>query len=402
MRPPSSNRAAATSAQFSSSYQVPLWRDPDKRNMFFQILVLAALLILAYIMVSNALAALERQNITSGFDFLSQEAAFGIGDTLISYTPENSFGRALLVGLANTLMVALLGNLLAVIWGTFVGIAQLSSNWMLARLAKGYVMMLRNTPLLLQLFFWYALMTEVLPPVRQAVTLMPYTYLSQRGLVFPFFEQGPALGVLFTVALLGVLASYFIYRWQQRRQERTGEVFPFFRVAAAVIIIPPLLLWWSGIISVGWSVPVLKGFNFQGGITIGPELAALLLGLVLYTGAFIAEIVRSGITAIHRGQWEAASSLGLNYGQTLRLVILPQALRVIIPPLTSQMLNLTKNSSLAVAIGYSDFVNVANTTMNQTGQAIECILLIVVVYLTFSLLTSLFMNWYNSRIQLVT
>lgn len=382
--------------------RIPFWRDSAKRNIAFQVLVLGTLLFMGYLMFSNLTSALEKQNIATGFSFLAQEAAFDISDTLIDYSAESSFGRALMVGLVNTLLVALLGNFLAIIWGTLIGLASLSKNWPLTKLAKIYVTMLRNVPLLLQLFFWYSIITETLPPVRKAIELIPYTFLSNRGLVMPILQRDPSHSWILFSLFLGFVAAFVLYCWQKKRQEEKGKIFPFFRTAIAIILLPPLLTWLIAGAPYGLNAPELAGFNFQGGVTIGPEFTALLLGLVLYTGAFIAEIVRSGIQAVNKGQWEAAASLGLTGGQMLSLVILPQALRVIIPPLTSQMLNLTKNSSLAVAIGYFDFVNVSNTTMNQTGQAIECIALIMAVYLTFSLLTSLFMNWYNHKTQLVT
>ena len=381
---------------------VPFWRDSKRLGFVFQILVLVALFCILQAMFSNATTALKKQSIASGLGFLEQESAFGISDSMIAYSPESTFGRALVVGLLNTLMVALLGNFLAVIWGTLVGISSLSKNWLLAKVSRGYVNLLRNIPLLLQLFFWYVLITETLPSVRQAIKLMPHTFLSQRGLALPIFHSDPSHPYIFVTGLLGLIASAALYSWQKKRREQTGKTFPFFRVASALTLLPVLLTWLMAGAPRELNAPALSGFNFEGGLTLGPEFAALLLGLVLYTGAFIAEIVRSGIQAVNKGQWEAAASLGLGAGQTLRLVVLPQALRVIIPPLTSQMLNLTKNSSLAVAIGYTDFVNVANTTMNQTGQTIECIALIMVVYLTFSLMTSLFMNWYNHATRLVS
>ena len=374
---------------------IPFWHDSQKRKFIFQLLVLGTLLLVGYFLFSNVTKAMEKQGMSFGFSFLSQEAAFAISESLISYSVESPLGRALLVGFINTLWVAILGNLLAITWGTFVGIAQLSSNWLLARSAKSYIHLMRNIPLLLQLFFWYTLITEILPSVRNAIQIMPHTFLSQRGLALPVAMNHPIHPYILTSLSLGLLIVFFLYRWQKIRQQKTGKIFPFFPLAITVIVSLPLLTWIAGGAPTELSVPALTGFDFSGGLVIGPEFSALLLGLVLYTGAFIAEIVRSGIQSIHKGQWEAAASLGLHSGQTLRLVVLPQALRVIIPPLTSQMLNLTKNSSLAVAIGFPDFVNVANTVMNQTGKSIECISLIMVVFLTLSLLTSLLMNWYN-------
>ena len=378
-----------------------LWRDVTKRKYTIQVLVLICIVVFLTLMINVASNSLQKQNIASGFGFLEQEAAFEIGETLTEYSAESTFGEALLAGLLNTLLVALLGNFLAVIWGTVVGITSLSHNLLLARLARIYVDTLRNIPLLLQLFFWYALITEFLPAIRNALNPVPNVYFSQRGLFFPIPEWGATHWWALLALFLGGIASVFLYRWQKLRQQRTGQLFPFYRLAAALLFMPPLLVWLIGGAPVELDVPVLQGFNFEGGLALTPEFSALLLGLVLYTGAFNAEIVRSGIESVKKGQKEAAVSLGLSRSQVLRLVMLPQAVRVIIPPLTSQMLNLTKNSSLAVAIGYPDLVNVANTSMNQTGQAIECIVVIVVVYLSFSLMTSAFMNWYNHMTRLV-
>ena len=379
---------------------IPFWRDSTVRSLVFQVVALCGLFLACYLLFTNTFAALAKQNVATGFDFLQQESAFGIGDTLVAYSAESSFGRALYVGLLNTLMVIVLGNLLAVSLGTAIGIARLSDNWLLAKLSKVYVDTLRNVPLLLQLFFWYALITEILPSVRNAITLVPNTFISQRGIALPFPESNPVYTLMAVLFALGVVASFLLHRFQKRRQQQTGKTFPMLRVAGFLMIGIPAIAWIIGGAPVALNVPKLTGFNFQGGFTLTPEFLALLLGLVLYTASFIAEIVRSGIQAVDIGQREAAMSLGLRPGLVLQLIILPQATRVIIPPLTSQLLNLTKNSSLAVAIGFPDFVNVANTTMNQTGQTLECIGLIMLLYLTFSLLTSLFMNWYNHSRQL--
>lgn len=378
-----------------------LWLDVTKRKYTIQLLVLICIVVFFCVLISIASESLQKQNIASGFGFLEQEAAFEIGETLTDYSSTSSFGEALLAGLLNTLLVALLGNFLAVIWGTLVGITSLSHNLLLARLARIYVDLLRNVPLLLQLFFWYALITEFFPAIRAALNPIPHVYFSQRGLFFPIPAWTATHYYALLALFLGAIATVCVYRWQKLRQQRTGKPFAFYRTAALLLAVPPLLVWLLGGAPTEFDVPVLQGFNFEGGLALTPEFSALLLGLVLYTGAFNAEIVRAGIESVKKGQKEAASSLGLSRAQVLRLVVLPQAVRVIIPPLTSQMLNLTKNSSLAVAIGYPDLVNVANTSMNQTGQAIECIVVIVVVYLSFSLMTSAFMNWYNHMTRLV-
>ena len=288
------------------------------------------------------------------------------------------------------------GIVLATILGTLIGIGRLSKNWLIAKITSIYVEVMRNVPLLLQLFFWYALITENMPGPRQAHNPLPGVFISNRGLKVPGLEgatrwTGCWSGWPWPSSLL------FLGHWGRKRQA-TGRVFPLGRAAIGLIVLGPLAGWLASGIA---DMPELKGFNFSGGLTLSPEFAALLAGLVIYTSAFIAEVVRSGIQAVNNGQWEAAGSLGLRRPLVLRLVVLPQALRVIIPPMTSQYLNLTKNSSLAVAIGYPDIVSVVNTTLNQTGQAIEGILIIMAAYLTVSLSISIFMNWYNKRIALV-
>jgi general L-amino acid transport system permease protein len=318
------------------------WFDQKKRHLIYQILVLIGILGTGFFFYSNTQTHLERQNIASGFGFLDLEAGFEISDTVIEYWSDDSYRKALWVGLLNTFKVAVLGNFLALVLGLLVGLSRLSSNWLLSRLSLSYVELIRNVPLLLQLFFWYAIFSEVFPPIKQAWEIAPHTFLSQRGLVIP------------------VISSWF-----------------------------PFIM----------DYPKLSGFNFSGGYNISPEFMTLMLGLVIYTSAFIAEIVRAGVLSVDKGQREAARSLGLSATQTMGLVVLPQAMRVIIPPLTSQVLNLVKNSSLAIGIGFPDFVAVANTTMNQTGQAIELVVLIMLVYLCFSISTSVLMNLYNKRLE---
>lgn len=376
------------------------WNDPKFRAIFYQVLVVGLVGLAVWYLVSNTLHNLSVRNIATGFGFLDRESGFAIGESAISYTPDDTYSRALTVGLLNTLRAAAIGIVLATILGTIIGIARLSSNWLVAKLASGYVEVMRNVPLLLQLFFWYALIAENLPGPRQALNPVSGVFLSNRGLKFPSLE-GDGLTWLAGGFVFAVLAILVLANWSSRRQERTGQVFPIWRVAIGLLIACPLLAWGVSGSQLALNMPALRGFNFEGGLTLTPEFAALLLGLVIYTAAFIAEVVRSGIQAVSRGQWEAAESLGLRRSLALRLVVLPQALRVIIPPMTSQYLNLTKNSSLAVAIGYPDLVSVVNTTMNQTGQAIEGIMLIMAAYLTVSLSISFFMNWYNARIALV-
>ena len=385
----------------SQSEKIPFWLDPKKRAIIYQIGTLCMVGLLAYYLVSNTLANLERQSVATGFGFLNKESSFEIGESLIPYSAASSYGRALVVGALNTLLVSFIGIILTVILGTFIGIARLSTNWLVSKLAAIYIEFFQDIPILLQLFFWYALFYEILPGPRQALNPFAGVFVCNRGLVFaiPEFQATHAyMGISF---LTGCIAVYFLRRWARLRQAETGQIFPVFRVSVGILLLLPFITWLVGGAPTAMSVPELKGFNFQGGVNVSPEFAALLMGLVLYTAAFVAEAVRAGIQSVSKGQREAAMSIGLKTNQVLQLVILPQALRVIIPPLTSQMLSLTKNSSLAVAIGYPDFVSVANTTMNQTGQSLEGVALIMLVYLIFSLSTSAFMNWYNKKVKLV-
>lgn len=375
--------------------------DPIVRSIVYQILVVGAVVFVIGYLVSNTIANMEARKIASGFAFLSREAGFAIGEHLIDYTPADTYLRALTVGVLNTLLVAVIGIVLATILGALIGIGRLSPNWLVARVCSVYVEVLRNLPLAVQLFFWYALIIENLPGPRQAVSPLPGVYLSNRGIKFPIPAPDPVHPWMLGAAILGLALSVVVVRWARRRQAATGEQFPAYWVSAGLTVGLPVLAFLVGGAPTALDRPVLKGFNFTGGGTLTPEFAALLVGLMTYTAAFIAEIVRSGILAVSHGQTEAAYALGLRRGLTLRLVILPQALRVIVPPMISQYLNLTKNSSLAVLIGYPDIVSIANTTLNQTGQAIEGIAIIMAVFLTISLSISAFMNWYNKRIALV-
>lgn len=381
--------------------KVPFLRDPDKRAILYQIGVAAMVALLGYYLISNALANLERQAIATGFGFVEKESAFEIGEALISYSAADTYGKALVVGALNTLLVSFIGITLTVILGTFIGIARLSTNWLVSKLASAYIEVFQDIPVLLQLFFWYAFFYEMLPSPRQALNPFTGLFVCNRGMIFAIPESHPAFKYMGFAFLAGCVLVFFMRRWARKRQALTGQSFPVFSTGLALLVGLPLVAWLLGGMPTAMSIPELKGFNFKGGLSVSPEFSALLLGLVLYTAAFVAEVVRAGIQSVSHGQSEAAMAIGLKPGQVLNLVILPQALRVIIPPLTSQMLNLTKNSSLAVAIGYPDFVSVAGTTINQTGQAMEGVALIMAVYLCFSLATSAFMNWYNKKMKLV-
>ena len=377
------------------------WRNPAIRGVIYQILFVAVVVALGWFLVHNTVVNLRRQNIASGFGFLDREAAFGIGESLIAYSPADTYARAFLVGLVNTLYVAGLGIVLATILGTVIGIARLSSNWLIRKLAQIYVETFRNIPLLLQLFFWWGLLRESAPAPRLAWELLPDVFVSNRGVVFPVPSPDPAYGWMALAFCVGAVATIGIFRWARQRQARTGQQFPIGWVGLGLVAGPPLAVFLVCGAPLALDRPELKGFNFAGGHAVSPEFAALLLGLVVYTGTFIAEIVRAGILAVSWGQSEAAMALGLKSGQRMRLIVLPQALRVIVPPMTSQYLGLTKNSSLAVAIGYPDLVSIANTTINQTGQAVEGIAMIMGVYLTISLIISALMNLYNRAVALV-
>lgn len=381
--------------------KVAPWNDPVVRGWVFQIVVVGLVAGLAWYLVSNTIDNLNRQKIASGFDYLGREAGFEIGDSMIAYSPASTYARAIWVGVLNTLRVAILGIIFSTILGTLIGVGRLSPNWLLSKICEWYVEAFRNVPLLLWLFLFYKLISEAFPGPRQAISaLWGSLFLSNRGLYFPVPAADPIHKWMGLALLLGIVGAVMVHRWAKKRQEATGQPFPSIMAGIGIVIGLPLLVWLAGGAPATMSWPVLKGFNFEGGTVIQPEFTALLLGLTLYTSAFIAEIVRSGILALHKGQSEAAAALGLSRGQAMRLVLLPQALRVIVPPMTSQYLNVTKNSSLAIAIGYPDLVASINVTINQTGQAIENILLIMAAFLSVSLSISAFMNWYNKRIAL--
>jgi general L-amino acid transport system permease protein len=376
------------------------WADERVRAIVWQVLIVGAVAGLIWWLVRNTQHNLEVRRIATGFGFLQREAGLPIGEHLIEYTPASTYFRALSVGVLNTLKVAVVGIVLATILGTLIGVARLSKNWLLAKIAAVYVEVIRDIPLLLQLLFWYT-MLQGLPAPRQALNPVAGVFLSNRGLKLPFLDWQEAHSWALLAFVAGIFGTYFYAKAMRRRQFQDGQPRRIWPAALGFLIGLPLVVWalLGAPTAVDW--PSLRGFNFTGGMTVSPEYFALLVGLTTYTAGFIAEIVRAGILAVSQGQWEAAQALGLRPGVVLRQVVLPQALRVIVPPMTSQFLNLTKNSSLAVAIGYQDIVSIANTTLNQTGQAIEGIAIIMGVYLTISLSISFFMNWYNTRIALV-
>ncbi|WP_448218054.1 amino acid ABC transporter permease [Endozoicomonas sp. 2B-B] len=388
---------------------VRLWRDPVWRAVLFQVLLILAVVAMVAWVVNNTLSNLEHRGISTGFDFLSQSAGFGIIQTLVEYDESHTFGRTFLVGLLNTLLVSLLGVIFATVLGFLIGVARLSSNWLLSKMASIYIEVFRNIPLLLQIFFWYFAVLGILPNPRQSISLFDAVFLNVRGISLPWpeFNAGMVTVVWVFVACLAVVLTLrlFMRPWLFNRQhgENNGRTILFIKLAmASFVVLIPLLTSFLVDAQLQWEIPELKGFNFSGGLVLIPELAALWFALSIYTAAFIAEVVRSGIESVSKGQKEAAAALGLKPRRVLSLVVIPQAMRVIIPPLTNQYLNLIKNSSLATAIGYPDLVSVfAGTTLNQTGQAVEVIAMTMAVYLTISLTVSVLMNLYNRWVSLV-
>jgi general L-amino acid transport system permease protein len=381
---------------------VPFYNDPRIRSIAYQAALCLVIAFLVWGAASNAIDNLQRAHIASGFGFWHETAGFDISQSLIPYSNLSTYGRAFWVGLLNTLLVAGIGIIFATIIGFIVGISRLSKNWLVNKAASFYVETIRNIPLLLQLLFWYNAVLKALPDLRESIKIPGGIFLNNRGLFLPHPDFAPGFGyvvIAFFVAVAGAVAFHI---WARRRQERTGEQAPVFLVSLGLIIgLPAIALLLAGV-PLSFSFPKAGRFNIDGGVEVVPEFAALLFGLSIYTAAFIAEVVRAGILAVSHGQTEAAYSLGLQPRPTLRLIVVPQAMRVIIPPLTSQYLNLIKNSTLAVAIGYPDLVQVfTGTVLNQTGQAVEVVAITMAVYLTISLVTSLAMNIYNSRMALV-
>jgi general L-amino acid transport system permease protein len=373
------------------------WRSQAFRGVVYQIVAIGLIGAVVWFLAHNTTENMRVRGIQSGFDFLRGAAGFDIGESLIPYDALDPYWKAFLVGVLNTLQVAIVGIVLCTVLGTLLGIGRFSRNAIVRGLCYGYVELFRNVPVLLQLLMWYLLFTELLPAPDEPVSLLGLFFLSKGGIAFPVPVWGRGQLLAFAGALIGVAVAIFYRRYAMRRFEETGNVPILFWPTVATILVFSLAGWLAGGAPTALNIPVKGEIAVEGGGTVTPEFMAVLLGLVLYTSAFVAEVVRAGIASVPHGQVEAASSLGLSRGHSMRLVILPQALRVIIPPITNQYLNLTKNSSLAVAIGYPDVVSISNTALNQTGRAVECITIIMLVYLTTSLTTSGIMNWYNKR-----
>ena len=376
--------------------------DPKVRGILFQAIAIACVAWMRFYFVSNALHNMDARGIATGFSFLDNRASFGIVQTLISYTEDDTYGRAFVIGLLNTLLVSGIGIVLATVLGFLIGIARLSNNWLLSRAAAVYIEVFRNIPLLLQVFFWYFCVLRALPAPRQSINVADAFFLNVRGLYVPAPRAENGFSVVTVAFVIAAIGAVFLRKWAKKRKELTGQPFPVFWGTLGVLFGLPLIVFFIAGMPLHWELPALKGFNFRGGITIIPELFSMVVALTIFTAASIAEIVRSGIMAVSKGQVEAAHALGLKNGLTLRFVVIPQAMRVIIPPLTSQYLNLVKNSSLATAVGYPDLVSVfMGSTLNQTGQAVEIIAMTMAVYLTISLVTSVLMNIYNAKKALV-
>ncbi|PPR76068.1 MAG: putative glutamine ABC transporter permease protein GlnM [Alphaproteobacteria bacterium MarineAlpha2_Bin1] len=377
-----------------------IFADERIRSFLSQLIIAVFIILIGVFFISNTTHNLNERGLEPGFGFLFDPAFFDIGQRLIDYNSQSSFGRAMLVGLLNTLLVSILGIILATVIGFTAGILRLSNNWLVSRLITSYVEFTRNVPVLLQIIFWWSILTG-LPKVRESINFGEVIFLNNRGIRIPSPILETNFNWIILVFILSIICAFFLYLWSKNRQNKTGKTFPILIVNFFIILVPIIVMFNFIDNSLSWEIPKKTRFNFRGGFNVTPELVALWWALSTYTGAFISEIVRSGILSVSKGQTEAANSLGLKKSVITRKIIMPQALRVIIPPLTSQYLNLTKNSSLAIAIGYQDFVSVGGTILNQSGQAIEVVAIWMIVYLSLSLGTSFLMNIYNKRIALI-
>jgi general L-amino acid transport system permease protein len=376
------------------------WRSQEFRGVVYQVLALLLLAAAGAYLLHNTLENMRARGIQSGFDFFKQPAGFAIGESMVPFDSSESYAKAYAVGLSNTLRVAVVGIVGATVLGTLIGIGRLSRNLLVRTLCGAYVEVTRNVPLLLQLFIWYFMLTEALPQIEDALRPLPDVFFSKNGLQYPVPLWAPGHWGTLAGAVAGVVGAWLFVGWARRRFEATGHALPVFLPGLVVVLAGAAIGWVAGGMPTGLDIPEKTELNVVGGAAVTPEYLTVLFGLIVYTAGYIAEVVRAGIQSVPYGQHEASAALGLTRGQALRLVQLPQALRVIIPPLTSQYLNLTKNSSLAVAVGYPDLVSISSTSLNQTGRAIECIAVLMACYLTLSLITSALMNLYNKRSRL--
>ncbi|NKB76343.1 MAG: ABC transporter permease subunit [Gammaproteobacteria bacterium] len=378
-----------------------LWNDKETRSIIIQIIAFAAIFALFFYMVRNAVINLEAIGKDISFDFLWQPASYDISQSLVEYTSRSSHFTAMIVGIINTLLIAVFGILLSTVLGFLLGVLRLSKNWVTNKLAYVYIEYTRNVPVLLHILLIHGLIVHALPLPKNAINVSDAAFLTNRGFFLPSPEIQPLFWFVLALFVMGIIFSIWFRSYAKRVQDETGKYYPVFWISLSAIMGFPLIMYFLLGSPIDWQIPELKGFNYKGGMVIRPEFIALWIALSCYTAAFIGEIVRSGITAVSWGQTEAASALGVSRGRTLSLVVIPQALRIIIPPLTSQYLNITKNSSLAIAIGYMDIVaTIGGISLNQTGREMECMTIVLLLYLTFSLLISAFMNWYNKRIKL--
>lgn len=379
----------------------PFWRNKKIIPIILQVVFAIIILALGYLLINNALSGLKQIGIQLGFDFLANTAGFSISEAMIDYQPTDTYGKALVIGMLNTLRVAFFGIILTTILGLIVGLSRMSKNWLLSKLAGAYIEIFRNTPLLVQIFIWFYAVFLPMPKIQEALQMGPMLF-SNRGTAIPWYEKNQGIllwGILFLVSFV---IAFFVYRLMLKKQIESGKKnFPSLWALGVIVVVAIVSYVVTGNAPVSFHTPTVAGNGFDGGFVLSPGFSAILLGLVIYTSTFIAEIIRAGVNGVNKGQSEAAMALGLKNSTALRLVIFPQAIRIIIPPLTSQYLNLTKNSSLAVAVGYQEIVSIGNTVMNQAGRPIEAIAIMIAVYLTFSLITSLLMNYFNKKAQLV-
>ena len=375
---------------------VEFWNRGNVRATLYQWGLVAALILIGIWVVDTSATNLARLGITTGFGFLSDEAGFNISPSLYPYTPQSTYGMAILVTLTNTIVLSVIAIFLATIVGFFIAIFRVSKNWLLRKAASVYVETFRNVPLLLQLFFWYFAALRLLPEKRQSVNLFDLAFLNVEGFVVPMPVAEPGLGTVGLALIVALIGAYVVRGWAKQRQIRTGEPFPIWRVGIAIVIGFPLVVAWVQNFPMSWDVPKFGRFNFEGGVALAPEFVAMLFALTLYNGAFIGEIIRAGIMSVHKGQREAANSIGFRPGQIYTEIIIPQAMRLIVPPLTNQSLNLTKSTALAMAIGYADlFWAISGAIESQTGQVLELQAITLGLYLVISLFIAVLMNWYN-------